>query len=115
MVGTYSYFNAKNAILKRTLDQLTSIRVIKKGQIEFLFKERFKDLFFLSNTDYIKNLIAELKQGINQLEHDKNIKASYSDALMDKLNYERFGFTNMFVLLENKSKQTVIFSAKITI
>ena len=44
VVGTYSYFKAKDAILKRTLDQLTSIRVIKKGQIEFLFNERFKNL-----------------------------------------------------------------------
>ena len=37
IIGIYSYYKAKSAILQRTLDQLTSIRVMKKSQVLFLF------------------------------------------------------------------------------
>ncbi len=48
IVGVYSYFQAKHAILNRTLDQLTSIRVIKKSQIASFFGERVSMLNLLS-------------------------------------------------------------------
>ena len=40
IIGIYSYYKAKRAILQRTLDQLTSIRVMKKSQVLFFFNER---------------------------------------------------------------------------
>lgn len=42
-----SYSNARSAILSRTFDQLTSLRIEKKKQIELFFNERKKDLFLL--------------------------------------------------------------------
>lgn len=108
IVGAYSYFNAKDAILKRTLDQLTSIRVIKKGQIEFLFKERFTNLSFLSNTDYIKNLVNHLK--VDSISKDeKNIKtASYFNSIKEKIDYRMYGFSNMFILFKDNNKNLQI-------
>lgn len=91
-IGIYSYLNAKDALLKRTLDQLTSIRVIKKGQIEFFFNERFNNLKLLSENEYIKWLSAELianQQG--QLPNTTN----------KEIDYSLFGFNNMYLIVGN--------------
>ncbi len=37
VIGSYSYFRAKDALMKRTFDQLTSIRIEKKFRIERFF------------------------------------------------------------------------------
>lgn len=89
-IGIYSYLNAKDALLKRTLDQLTSIRVIKKGQIEFFFNERFNNLKLLSENEYIKWLSADLianQQG--QLLNTPN----------KELDYSLFEFNNMYLIV----------------
>lgn len=89
-IGIYSYLNAKDALLKRTLEQLTSIRVIKKGQIEFFFKERFNNLKLLADNDYIHKLANEIasdEQGLKTKSFDKS------------LNYSLFGFNNMYLIV----------------
>lgn len=47
VLTTILYLNAKQAILDRTTEQLTSVKFIKKKQIETFFKERMKDIDFL--------------------------------------------------------------------
>jgi signal transduction histidine kinase len=54
IVGIYSYYKAKNAILKRTLEQLTSIRVMKKAQVELFFRERFKALELVAGVEELR-------------------------------------------------------------
>ncbi len=51
-----SYFNARTAILSRTFDQLTSLRIEKKKQIELFFNDRKKDLFLLSQSQVIDSI-----------------------------------------------------------
>ncbi len=50
-----SYSNARSAILSRTFDQLTSLRIEKKKQIELFFSERKKDLFLLVQDESINS------------------------------------------------------------
>jgi signal transduction histidine kinase len=50
VVSTYSFFTSKIALLNRTFDQLTSVRVVKKNQIEQFFNDRLGELSLLSNT-----------------------------------------------------------------
>jgi signal transduction histidine kinase len=61
IVGVYSYKKSKEAILKRTLDQLTSIRVIKKRQIQSFFVERFDDLRHHANNQSLLSSIATVR------------------------------------------------------
>ena len=50
IVSTYSFYTSKNALLNRTFDQLTSVRVVKKNQIEQFFNDRLSEFFLLSNS-----------------------------------------------------------------
>jgi signal transduction histidine kinase len=43
-VSLYSFITARNAILQRTFDQLTSLRVAKKEQVEQFFLDRMKEV-----------------------------------------------------------------------
>ena len=61
IVGTYSYQKAKNAIMLRTFDQLTSVRIEKKNRIEDFFNQRIKDINNIVNSEEIKKIIANLR------------------------------------------------------
>ncbi len=99
-IGIYSYLNAKKALLKRTLDQLTSIRVIKKGQVEIYFKERFNNLELLAGNNYINKVANEIAS-----DHlDSELK------IFDKnINYSLFGFNNMFMIFGNETNDLKIY------
>lgn len=42
-VSLYSFITARNAIVKRTFDQLTSLRIVKKEQVTQFFNDRMKE------------------------------------------------------------------------
>ncbi len=50
-VSLYSFITARNAILQRTFEQLTSLRVAKKEQIEKFFSDRIKEVELFSNQE----------------------------------------------------------------
>jgi signal transduction histidine kinase len=57
VVSLYSFITARNAILQRTFDQLTSLRVAKKEQVEQFFNDRIKEVSLLAqqgSSGYIK-------------------------------------------------------------
>lgn len=62
VVSTYSFYTFKKALLSRTFDQLTSVRVVKKGQIEQFFQDRMNELKLISNTYDIDNLKKDRKE-----------------------------------------------------
>ncbi len=50
IVSTYSFYTSKNALLSRTFDQLTSVRVVKKNQIEQFFNDRLSEFILICNS-----------------------------------------------------------------
>ncbi|MFZ4547244.1 MAG: HAMP domain-containing protein, partial [Bacteroidales bacterium] len=50
-VSLFSFITARNAILDRTFEQLTSLRVAKKGQVEQFFKDRIKEVELFAHQD----------------------------------------------------------------
>jgi signal transduction histidine kinase len=56
LVSTYSFFTSKKALLGRTFDQLTSVRVVKKNQIEQFFQDRLSELTFILQSESIRNI-----------------------------------------------------------
>jgi signal transduction histidine kinase len=50
-VSLYSFITARNAILQRTFEQLTSLRVAKKEQIEKFFIDRIKEVELFSHQE----------------------------------------------------------------
>ncbi|MBE0646823.1 MAG: HAMP domain-containing protein [Bacteroidales bacterium] len=84
LIGIYSYYKAKKAILQRTLDQLTSIRVMKKSQVEFFFSERMKSLDLISRSAAIREAL-DLLNSHNHPPWPKAIPLDKSKAPMDTL------------------------------
>jgi len=84
LIGVYSYYKAKRAILQRTLDQLTSIRVMKKSQVEFFFSERMKSLDLISRSGAIREALDRLNS-FNYPPFPKTIPLDKSNAPMDTL------------------------------
>lgn len=56
IVSGFAYYNSRQALLNRTFDQLTSVRVNKKKQVEAFFKDRLKDVSLMAATDEISEL-----------------------------------------------------------
>lgn len=50
-VSLYSYITARNAILHRTFDQLISLRLAKKEQVEQFFNDRIKEVELFSHQE----------------------------------------------------------------
>lgn len=55
VVSSYSYFRAKSALVERTFDQLTSLRIEKKSRVEGFFKDRMLDLELITSSENILN------------------------------------------------------------
>ena len=60
LVGTYSFYAARQAIIERTTEQLISVRAVKKQQIEFFFAEKIRNLEFLSRSNDVRILATDL-------------------------------------------------------
>ena len=58
-IGAHSYYYAKKALLNRTFDQLTSLRLEKKNRIEQFFLDRVGDVNLISQSEEIRK-IAEI-------------------------------------------------------
>lgn len=56
-ISIYFYNKNKEAILQRTFEQLTSVRVVKKRQIETFFKDRIREIELVSRSEDIKKFL----------------------------------------------------------
>lgn len=76
IVSIFSFYSTKRALMNRTFDQLTSLRIIKKQQIELFFKDRIRDVFLLSASDDTKNILEKMNaegkssSAVNPLKED---------------------------------------------
>jgi two-component system NarL family sensor kinase len=72
IVSGYSYQKAKSALVQRTFDQLTSLRIEKKVRIEKFFEDRLKDVQFASRSTETKSILALLQdQDLGEANHEK--------------------------------------------
>ncbi len=62
----YSFYSTRNALMTRTFDQLTSLRLAKQNQVERFFQDRVKDITLLSHSNEIIELIHSLEKGKTQ-------------------------------------------------
>lgn len=91
IVGSYSYFRAKDALLERTFDQLTSIRIEKKYRIERLFEDRIEDIKLMARSeDVIKIFNLLLTFDANKPGFDTLVSGGYNSFL------KRHFFTNKY-------------------
>jgi len=91
IVGVYSYLNSKDAILNRTFDQLTSIRVEKKKSIESFFNDRTREIRLISNSNEIKSFLPLLKDTTKLSAHINDFEDyNLRDFLIEGKYYKTF-------------------------
>ena len=102
IVGTYSFYSAKRAIMRRTVDQLISVRAVKKQQVEYFFTEKIKNLKNLCRNE---NLGGIFSGGTN----DMKTKPGFEQELDHLRNYYlAYDFTNLFLVSGDPRQPRVI-------
>ncbi len=102
VVASYSFYNAKKAILDRTFNQLNSVRVIKTNLIETFFYNCSKEVRLASASSDIRFLVNQINEIdnsekdtlINKLLADKNRK------FINELSQEHY--SRIFIIGKNK-------------
>lgn len=61
-VSVYYFKMNEKAILERTFEQLTSVRVVKKRQLEAFFKDRVREINLIASSSNVKEIIYVLGQ-----------------------------------------------------
>jgi len=101
VVGSYSFYSARRALINRTMDQLISVRAVKKQQVEYYFTEKLRNLDDLSRNEHLKEL---LKSNV----HPYKKKDESQSAEFLKNYYTAYGFSNLYLL--KISEERVIIS-----
>lgn len=81
VIGSYSYFRAKDALLKRTFDQLASVRTEKQYRIERFFMDRASDIELMSVIDDVITM--------SKMLNEKNTKP-FADSSHFWNEYDKF-------------------------
>jgi len=98
VVGSYSYYRAKDALVERTFDQLISLRIEKKNRIERFFNDRIIDVNLVSKSADVKNILTFIKEENRNYNTPFNVYAEYDKFLRKHFltgnYYERFYVVN---------------------
>lgn len=84
ILTSFSYYSAQSLLLKRTFEQLSSVRSLKKNQIETFFNDRLDETKFLAQSAEINKLI--------KLLNNNNRKGLFSDSLKKRELLSNFFF-----------------------
>jgi len=83
VISFYSFYSTREALMSRTFDQLTSLRLAKKNQVEIFFSDRIKDMILLSNADDSRKIVSQVNAlpRRNNGSGDQELLQNYSDFL----------------------------------
>jgi len=105
-VGSYSYYRAKDALVKRTFDQLTSLRIEKKNRIERFFENRILDLNLVSKTDDVRHILTLIEKQDRQLDVTENkVQVEYKKFL--EKHFVAGNYYNLFFVATPSGKHRV--------
>lgn len=108
LVGAYSYFTAREALIKRTYQQLISLKEEKRTRVEAFFMERERDLKLLSTHDNILDLYIAFSESGNYRRFEKE-----GYALVNKKLISYLSNANVYTSLSLGLPNNIIHSFKI--
>lgn len=94
VIGTFSYYTARKAIFNRTFDQLNSVRVFKREQLENFFLERSRDAKLLASSEDSRKILQKLNKG--SYPEIRSGKPYFNQGLVDY--YKNIGYYNNIYL-----------------
>jgi signal transduction histidine kinase len=57
VISLYAFYSTKQALMNRTFDQLTSLRMVKRNQVEIFFGDRIKDMVLLAHAEETRGIM----------------------------------------------------------
>lgn len=102
IVASYSFYNAKDAILNRAFNQLNSVRVIKTNLIENFFSNCKKEIQLSRSSSDIQKIVND----INQLKNTSNFHIIndslriFNNLFVDEISKEYYN--NIYIIGSNK-------------
>jgi len=79
IVGSLSFYTAKNALMNRTYEQLTSLRVLKKNHVETFINDRQRDIRLVANSQDIQDVLLLLNRHFSTPDKtNKPLQISFS-------------------------------------
>ncbi len=78
MAGAFSYYIARQALMERTLQQLTSVKMAKKKQVEDFLHQQIRDLNMLARTDFVHQLSAGISGQGGATDYPENCRPGIS-------------------------------------
>ncbi|MFZ4398633.1 MAG: histidine kinase [Bacteroidales bacterium] len=104
IIGSYTYYFAKKALLNRTFDQLISLRLEKKNRIEQFFIDRNRDLSIISKSEECRKII--------NLLNSESLNSNSLNKEPSNSNLSRFissyGYYHKLYIINNKNSSFTI-------
>jgi len=102
IVASFSFVNAKSAILERAFNQLNSVRVIKTNLIEKFFVNSIKDIKLAKSSTDIKKIVTQ----INKIDASSSFQFIENDKIINKNSFinemSKEHYNNIFIIGKNK-------------
>ena len=104
IISVFAFFSTKGALMDRTFDQLTSLKIVKRHQIESFFNDRYRDLAFLSASEDSRKIVDLLEN----LQLDKQLGNQHKK---DELISEFDRYINKYQILKSYLSSIIISSS----
>jgi hypothetical protein len=92
IISIYSYYSTQEALMNRTFDQLTSLKIAKKNQVEIFFRDRIKEVTLLAGSDETRK-IAETLDKATEAQRTQEL-SSYMEKFKSLTGY----FTSVMII-----------------
>ena len=102
IIDTYFYYKSKEALINRTFDQLTTVRIEKQNRLNSFFNQRFDFLKTLSNLHYTDTIFSQLDKNDSAVS---GVFSGLKEILMTKDNKNNLCCRIIFV--SNRGKKWV--------
>lgn len=101
LIGVYSFFSAREALLSRTFDQLTSVRVEKQHTVERFFSDRVRDIELLTTTRVVREMLepgGRIFPGGISAGRDRRLETEFNN--YPRIYLESNGYFSAFLLAD---------------
>ncbi|MBN2683511.1 MAG: HAMP domain-containing protein [Bacteroidales bacterium] len=110
VISAFYYYNAKEALLERTHNQLSSVRIEKQYRVEKFFADRKRDLKIITISPNLISIFEDLRNPYFNGNIKNKFDSFYSEFLQyfinEEINYEKIllvADTNSISFLKNKN------------
>ena len=86
IIGLYSFNNARSALMTRTFYQLTTVRNVRKNQVESFFKDRIRDIDLISKSKDVFDMLNICNQLTDKITNEPQIRKQLSNIFHSKYN-----------------------------